>query len=60
MISFRRVFKARRLRALRDARQRADEALRLAMWRKDTQGIHKARQRLRDATHALLRAELAL
>jgi len=53
-----RLILSRKLKAARRAREEADKALRDAVWRKDTRAQHKARQRLRDATHELMRLEV--
>lgn len=56
----RRILTAKRLREARAARERAQEALRNAVWRKDTRAQHAARQRLREATHTVLKLEVGL
>lgn len=52
------IFRTFKLRRARAARERADKALQQAVWRRDTQAIHKARQRMREATHAAMRLEV--
>ena len=55
-----RLILSRKLKAARKAREEADKALRDAVWRKDTRAQHSARQRLREATHELLKLEVRL
>lgn len=52
-----RFFKARRIRKAQEARKAADRRLEEAVHRRDTRSIHAVRMALREATHALLRAE---
>jgi triphosphoribosyl-dephospho-CoA synthetase len=52
------IFKRRRIRKLRDARERAQEVYDSAAQRRDTRAMHEARQKLLKATHALMAAEV--
>lgn len=45
---------------LYEARNEADEALRRAVFMTDTQAVKEARRRMREATHAVMAAELSL
>jgi len=52
------IFRTFNLRRARAAREKADKALQRAVWARDTRAIHKARQRMREATHKCLRLEV--
>lgn len=52
------IFKRHRLKKLRAARERAQQAYDSAAQRRDTRAMHSARQKLLSATHALMKAEV--
>ena len=60
MSFLRNLFPDRKLTALRVAREIADKDAQRAVLSGDTQRIKAARKAMRDATHALLRHELAV
>lgn len=58
LLMFARLFKSRRIKALRQAREAALQRLAEAKARRDTRDIHKAQRRAREATLELMRVEV--